>query len=222
MLAELAYDGPDPLTQDLEAFDRFWDRKRVAEALVKLDTAVQARAVAQLAGDLRDLGSPRSYEAALLLPRLEGGKPALVSSLLDFIRDGDDTRRRIAMILLEPIAPRAEAPAVLRAITAPGAERKINLSGRLRWWEAAGARQGDPGFQRFVRGTERTETTLIEPGARVLKAIGEEVERRSIGELIATVREPGTDRQTSLLRDHRPGRARPRRLSRRSRSSRPR
>ncbi len=195
LLAELAYDGPDPQTQELEAFDRFWDRKKVAEALAKLDTAAQARAVAQLAGDLSDLGSPRSYEAALLLPRLKGGKPALAASLLDFISDGDDTSRRIAMILLEPIAAPAEAPAVLRAITAPGAGRKVNLSGRLRWWESAGARQGDPGFQRFVRGTERTETTLIEPGARVLKAMGEEVERRSIGELIATVREPGADPQ---------------------------
>ena len=42
--------------------------------------------------DLRNLGSPRSYEAALLLPRLGGGAAAARSILLDFLRDGDDIR----------------------------------------------------------------------------------------------------------------------------------
>jgi hypothetical protein len=191
LLAALADDRRDPRTDELEAFSLFWDRKRAVEALAKQGPAAQEKAVAQLAGDLRDLGSPRSHEAALLLPRLRGGTATVVSILLDFIRDGDDTRRRIAMILLGPIAGTAEAPTVLRAITAPGAQRKINLSGRLHWWESVGARQGDQGFRRFVQGTARTETSLIEPGVQALKAMGAQVERQAIGELIATVREPG-------------------------------
>jgi len=94
-----------------------------------------------------------------------------------------------------PIAGSAEASTVLRAITAPGAERKINLRGRLQWWESVGAREGDRGFQRFVQGTARGETTLVEPGVEALKVMGAQVERRAIGELIATVREPGAGTQ---------------------------
>ena len=193
LLAVLANYRIDPRTRELEAYRQLADRQRAVEALARLDGAAQARAVAQLAGDLRDLGSPRSYEAALLLPRLGGGASTLVSILLDFIRDGDDTRRLIAMILLEPIARPADAPTVLRAITAPGAERRIDLSGRLHWWEVVGRWLGGPGFQRFCQGTRRTETSLIGPGVRVLKAMGTQVERWAIGELIATVRQPGAD-----------------------------
>lgn len=191
LLAMLADDRRDPRGDELEAFSLFEDRKRAVEALAKQSPAVQEKAVAQLAGDIRDLGSLRSYEAALLMPRLQGGTAAVVSILLDFIRDGDDTRRRIAMILLGPVASPAEAPAVMRAITAPAAERTINLSGRLSWWESVAARAGGQRFQQFMHGTARTETSLIEPGVQTLKAIGVEVERRAIGDLIAIVREPG-------------------------------
>jgi HEAT repeat protein len=188
-------EGAQRAQLELESFSLFHDRKRAVEALAKQGPAAQEKAVAQLAGDLRDLGSPRSYEAALLLPRLRGGTATLASILLDFIRDGDDTRRRIAMILLGPTAGPAEATTVLRAITAPGAERKINLRGRLRWWESVGAREGSQEFQRFVQGYARGETTLIEPGVQALKVMGEQVERRAIGELIATLREPGAGPQ---------------------------
>ena len=80
------------------------------EALAKLDRAAQARAVAQLADDLRDLGSSRSYEASLLLPRLANGTDAAVAVLRDQVRDGDEIKRAIAMILLEPFGEPA-APA---------------------------------------------------------------------------------------------------------------
>ena len=200
LLAVLAYDPVDLSAQEQEGFTKFRDRKRAAETLAKLDPAAQQRAIAQLSGDLRDLGSPRSYEAALLLPALRGGTSTVVSTLLEFIREGDDTSRRIAMILLEPIAGPAQASAVLRAITQPGAEGKINLLGRLSWWESVGAVEGGPGFRRLIKGTMRTETSLIEPGVMVLKAIGAQVERRAIGELIATVQQPGVDAVIFLAR----------------------
>jgi HEAT repeat protein len=81
----------------------------------------------------------------------------------------------------------------LRAITAPGADRKIDLRNQLHWRESLGQRQGDPGFQQFVREIQMGRTSLIEPGVRALKAMGAQVERWAIGELIATVREPGAD-----------------------------
>jgi HEAT repeat protein len=193
LLAVLADGRDDPHPAEPQGFNRFWDHKRATDALATLDPAAQERAVAQLAGDLRDLGSPRSYEAALLMPRLDGGKAKAVSILLDFIRDGDDTARRIAMILLQPIAEPAEARVVLRAITAPGADRKIDLRGRLGWWEWVGANLGYAGFRRFLQGTSRGETTLIEPGVRAIEEMGPQIERRAIDDLIAMVRQPGAD-----------------------------
>ena len=184
----------DPRTQEPDAYGPFWDRQRAVQALARLDRAAQERAVAALARDLRDLGSPRSFEAALLLPRLEGGTATAASILRDLARGGDETRCRIAMILLEPIGEAAAplAPDVMRVITGPGADRKINLRGRLDWWESLVGREG-PGFRRFVEGTARGETTAIAPGVRALRAMGASVERRAIPDLIAMVRQPGGD-----------------------------
>ena len=90
----LADERFDRVSEWPEALGEFRDRQRVAEVLAKLDRAAQERAVAQLARDLRNLGSDRSYEAALLLPRLGGGRATARSILLDFLRDGDDIRQR--------------------------------------------------------------------------------------------------------------------------------
>ena len=193
LLEVLTDDRLEPDTREVEALNRFTDRNRAAVALAKLDPPAQESAAEQLAGDLYDLGSLRSYEAALLLHHL-GARPATVGTTLQgFIRDGDEARRRIAMTFLGPFAGPAEAPAVLRAITAPGADRKIDLRGQLHWRESLGQREGDPGFQQFVREIQRRQTSLIEPGVRALKAMGAQVERRAIGQLIAMVREPGAD-----------------------------
>ena len=116
LLAVIADERFDRNSEPREALVEFRDRKRAVEALAKLDRAAQEKAVEHLARDLRDLGSRRSHEAALLLPRLGDGAAAARSILLDFLRDGDDIQRRIAMILLEPIARPAEFPAVWRAI----------------------------------------------------------------------------------------------------------
>ena len=59
-----------------------------------------------------------------------------------------------------------------------GADRKIDLRGQLHWRESLGQREGDPGFQQFVREIQRRQTSLIEPGVRALKAIGD---RSSVG-----------------------------------------
>src|SRR5262245_12276360 len=56
-------------------------RKQAADALSKLDRAAQDKAVARLAVDLRDLGSPRSFEAATLLPLIVDGIPAAAAVL---------------------------------------------------------------------------------------------------------------------------------------------
>ena len=185
LLAVLADERYDRHSEWPEALGEFRDRQRVAEALAKLDRAAQERAVAQLARELRGLGSPRSYEAALLLPRLGGGAATAVSILLDFLRDGDDIHRRMAMILLEPIAGPAEFPAVWRAITAPGALRQVNLRDRMNWYEWL--RRG-PGWIAFSPEIGRGDTSLIAFGVRTLKAMGMSIRRRSIRELMDMLR----------------------------------
>jgi HEAT repeat protein len=195
LLAALAVDRFDPHTEKDAAFDEFHERKQAVDALAKLDRTAQERAVAQLAGDLRDLGSPRSYEAAALLLRLQGGRSTLMSILLDFLRDGDDLRRRIAMSVLEPIVGPAEAPAVLRAIITPGADRKLAV--KLIWWESVRERPHG-GLMLCMLDCD---TSLIELGVRELKGMGVSVEHRSIHDLIAIVREPDVnlDRRRSAI-----------------------
>jgi HEAT repeat protein len=190
LLAVLADERYDRHSESCEALGEFGDRKRVAEVLAKLDRAAQEKAVAQLARDLRNLGSPRSYEAALLLPRLGGGAAAARSILLDFLRDGDDIRRRMAMILLGSIAEPAEFPAVWRAITAPGADRQVKLGDCMYWWEAL---QRGPGWIAFGAEIGRGDTSLIAFGVRTLKAMGVSIQRRSIRELMTILREPDGD-----------------------------
>jgi HEAT repeat protein len=183
LLAALAVDRFDPHTQMFEAYEEFFECRKAADALAKLDRAARERAFAQLAGDLRGLGSPRSYEAAALLLRLPDGRSTLVSSLLDSVRDGDDLSRRIAMMILWPIAEPAEAPAVLRAITSPGAERKIRP--KLIWCESV--------HRGLMLGMAESDWSLIELGVRALKGMGVSAEHRSIHDLIAMVREPDGD-----------------------------
>jgi HEAT repeat protein len=110
LLAVLADYRSDPLHQDIAGYDQFANRKQAVEALAKLDRVAQAKAVAQLAHDLRDLGSPRSYEASWLLPQLANGTDAAVAVLRDQVHDGDEIKRAIALIMLEPIGEPA-APA---------------------------------------------------------------------------------------------------------------
>jgi HEAT repeat protein len=195
LLAALAVDRFDPDTEKFAAYEEFSERTQAVHALAKLNRAVQEQAAAQLAGDLRDLGSPRSYEAAALLLRLQGGRSTLVSILLDTLRDGDDIRRWIAMSVLEPIAGPAEAPAVLRAIITPGADRKMAV--KLIWWETVRERPHG-GFMLCMMDRD---TSLIELGVQELTGMGVSVEQRSIHDLIAIVREPdgNLDRRRSAI-----------------------
>jgi hypothetical protein len=191
LLAVLADERFDRHSEWQEALVEFGVRQGAVAALAKLDRAAQERAVAQLARELRDLGSPRSYEAALLLPRLGGGADAARSILLDFIRDGDDIPRRMAMVLLATMAEPADAPVVWRAMTAPGAEGGADMRDRMNWWEAL---QIGPGCIAFCPKIGRTVPSgLIPLGVRTLKAMGASMERRSIREFIAMLREPDGD-----------------------------
>ncbi len=189
LLAVLADERFDRQSEWPEALGEFRDRQRVADVLAKLDRTAQARAVAQLARDLRGLGSPRSYEAALLLPRLRNGRAVARSILLDFLRDGDHIRRGIAMNLLEPIAEPVDAPAVLRAITAPGADGMVEQR-LLHWWLWLREYQRRPGT---IAKIFRDDTSLIASGVRALKGLGASVERRSVHDLVAMLQEPNGD-----------------------------
>ena len=71
------------------------------------------------------------------------------------------------MILLEPIAGPAEFPAVWRAITAPGADRQVNVRDRMNWWEAL---QKEPGYIAISFEINCGDTSLIAFGVRTLKA----------------------------------------------------
>lgn len=187
LLAAMADDRFDPAIDRWEALGEFHERRQVVDALARLDRAARERAEAQLAVELRGLGSARSYEAEVLLGRLPGGTSTVVSILRDVLRDGDDLRRRIAMIMLGPIAGPAEIPAVIRAMTAPGAERPINLN--LDWWDSVGGR-GRGGYRISIGEGHRS---LIEFGVQTLKAMGASVERRSIREFMAMARKPDGD-----------------------------
>jgi hypothetical protein len=94
------------------------------------------------------------------------------------------------LILLEPIAGPAGFPAVLRAITAPGAERQVNLRDRMNWWEAL---QRGPGSIAFSPEIGRGDTSLIALGVRTLKAMGVSIQRRSLREPMDMLREPDGD-----------------------------
>jgi HEAT repeat protein len=187
LLATLAVNRFGPHATLSEAHDELRERMQVVDALAKLDRAAREKAEAQLARDLRDLGSPRSYEAAVLLPRLPGGRSTLVSILLESLRDGDGLRRRIAMLMLQPMAGPTEAPAVLRAITSPGAERKMRLNPF--WWKSI-----REGRVYLGVGSYTEDRSLIELGHWALQAMGASVEWRSIHDLVVTLREPDGNR----------------------------
>ena len=210
LLEVLTDDRLEPDTREVEALNRFTDRNRAAVALAKLDPPAQESAAEQLAGDLYDLGSLRSYEAALLLHHL-GARPATVGTTLQgFIRDGDEARRRIAMTFLGPFAGPAEAPAVLRAITRrrrpkDRPARPTALEGVAR---PAGGGPGIPAVRPGDTATpdvaHRARRPSVEGDGRTGRASGHRpVDRDGPG---AGCRPP-----SSLLRDHRPGRVRPRR-----------
>jgi HEAT repeat protein len=190
LLAVLADERFNRNNECWEALGEFRDRERVADILAKLDRAAQEKAIEQLARDLRGLGSPRSYEAMLLLPRLAGGAASARSILLGFLDDGDEIRRRMAMVLLAKMAEPTDAPAVWRAITAPGADRQVNLRDRMNWWEAL---QRGPGWIAFSAEIGRGDTSLIAFSVQTLKAMGVSIQRRSIRELMAMLREPDGD-----------------------------
>jgi HEAT repeat protein len=196
LLAVLADDRFDPRRQDIAGYDQFEARKRAVEALAKRDRAAQARAVGQLAGDLRDVGSPRSYEAALLLPRLEGGTPAAAAVLRDEVRDDDEVKRFIALVLLVSLGEQAAsaAPALLRVIAERDADRNIHLFLPMSWWNSLIGREAhDPSHRRFINSMQLGSTSAIALSVRALESMGEAVERRAVRELIAMVREPAQD-----------------------------
>ena len=138
LLAVLADYRLDPRKEQVQVYDQYEDRKRAVIAIATLDRAAQAKAVAQLANDLRDVGSPRSSEASLLLPRLANGADAAVAILRDRVRDPDEIQRALAIILLTTFGERAAsaAPTLLPVITEPDADRRIQLHFRLGWWRS--------------------------------------------------------------------------------------
>jgi HEAT repeat protein len=178
------------------AADRFDLRKPAAEALAKLDRGTQERAVARLLGDLRDLGSSRSFEASTLLPLLPDGTTTAVATLVDQARGGDEVRRLIALFLLgqygELAAP--AAPALMRIITERDADRRINLGLQMYWWKSFRARGGHDQFQRrFPNPNTPGETSAVALCVRALIAMGGAISQRAIGELLAVVRDPDAD-----------------------------
>jgi HEAT repeat protein len=192
----------DPRVVDIEARGQLSARHGAAEALARLDRPARERAVARLVADLRDVGSPRSYEAVALLQRFEGGKALVVSILRDRIRDGDDNRQRIAMFILgyfgEAAAP--AAPEVLRAITGPGADHRDNLLGHLKWWSEVAYHEQIRANARSERAWESVppyrfdlQISRVDIGVGVLKVMGAAAEHGAIGELIAMARDPGVD-----------------------------
>jgi HEAT repeat protein len=186
----------DPRVVGLVARGQYADRKRVAEALARLDRLARERAATLLTADLRDVGSPRSFEAAVLLRRFDGGTALVVSILRDRIGGGDQIQRRIAMILLEQFGKEAvsAAPDVLRGITDPGADSKVPLGNRLDWWWDVGRGEEWRGeFRHVSLEAPDGRTSAMKLGVRALKAMGSQVKHGAIGELIAIVREPGAD-----------------------------
>jgi HEAT repeat protein len=196
LIAVLADYRIDPRHKDFEGYRQFEARKRAVEAIAKLNGAARARAVAQLAGDIRDVGSPRSYEAALLLPRLEGGTSAAAAVLRDKVRDDDEVRRFIALVLLVSFGEGAEpaAPALMQVIAERDADRRIHLFLQMGWWNwLIGREAHDPSHRRFINSMQLGQTDAIALSVRALRSMGEAVERRSIRELIALVQDPAQD-----------------------------
>ena len=192
---------------DDDRFDyfHFETRKRAVNALAKLDHAAQARAVERLADDLRDVGSLhdlqdegslRPMAASLLLPRLANGADAAVAILRDQVRDHDEIKRAIALILLESFGERGTpaAPTLLQVITERDADRGINPAFPMSWWQSFSAGEAnDPSHPRFLELPPVGETSAIALCVRSLRAMGEPVERRSIRELIAVIQDSDQD-----------------------------
>jgi HEAT repeat protein len=190
----------DPARPDVAAalldvldYERFETRKQAADALAKLDRRVQEKAVARLVGELRDLGSSRSFEASQLLPMLADGTPTAVATLLDRARGGDEIHRLIALFLLAQYGELATpaAPGLLRIIAERDTDRRIHLGLQMYWWKSFGARGAESHFRRrFPDPNAPGETSLVALGVRALEAMGGAVEQRAIRELIAVIRDP--------------------------------
>ncbi len=189
LLAVVAADRPSSDRRNLE--EPFDERKRAVDALARLDRPAQERAVAMLATDLRELGTPRSYEAVALLPRLDGGTAIAVSALAEHVRDGDDVRRSIALVLLrwigEPAAP--SAPTILRVIEAQDNDRAVHIGLlRMSWWLAVSRWVAAKPI--VIGPAVEGRPSVIALGVKAIKAMGNSVERAAIRDLIAFVQDP--------------------------------
>jgi HEAT repeat protein len=186
----------NPSNQGFVDHFQFEIRRQAVNALARLDRAAQARAVERLADDLRDVGSLRSIEASLLLPRLANGADAAVAVLRDQVRDDDKIKRAIALILLESFGERAApaAPTVLQVMTERDADRRISPAFPMGWWDVLSGRgTNDPSLPRFLSPLPVGETSASSLCVRALKAMGEPVERRAIRELIGVLQDPDRD-----------------------------
>ncbi len=191
LLAVVAADRPSTYPYDRRNLEEpFDERKRAVDALARLDRPMQDRAVAMLAADVRELGTPRSYEAVALLTRLDGGTAAAVSALTGHVRDGDDIRRSIALVLLhwigEPAA--SAAPTILRVIETQDNDRVVPINSRMSWWVAVSS--WITARSMVIGPAVEGRSSVIVLGVKALRGMGKPVERESICELIAVVQDP--------------------------------
>ncbi|MHB1560030.1 MAG: HEAT repeat domain-containing protein [Isosphaeraceae bacterium] len=191
LLAVVAADRPSNYPQDRRNLEEpFDERKRAVDALARLDRPVQDRAVAMLAADLRELGTPRSYEVVALLSRLDGGTALAVSALAEHLRDGDDVHRSIALVLLhwigEPAAP--SAPTILRVLKAQDNDRTVPINVRMSWWHTVS--QWMNGKPMVIGPVVEGRSSVIALGVKALRAMGRPVEQAAIRDLIAVVQDP--------------------------------
>src|SRR5262249_24794151 len=74
------------------------------------------------------------------------------------------------------------------------ADRNVHLGFRMTWWGSLCQREAnDPSRPRFFNPVALRPSSAIEMCVRALKSMGEPIERRTLGELIAIARDPAQD-----------------------------
>ena len=118
-----------------------------------------------------------------------------IEALLDKIRNGDETTRLVALLLLRPFGELASpaTPTLIHLLTERDANREITLMSRS-YWKDSDVIAGNAEFRRqFPQVTDPGKTSAIAQSVRVLGVIGAAAERQAIRHLVEFLRGPSTD-----------------------------
>jgi HEAT repeat protein len=177
-------------------------RLSAAQGLARLDHTAREEAVARLTDDFRNLRSPRSCEAVLLLREFVFDAQTALAALLDRIRYGDETSRLIGLFLLSQFGEMATptVPTLIQVMTERDTDRKVLFHLGSLWWRPDNQGGRPSQVQRLIDDPKTpNQTSVTAMCVRVLGVIGAAAEQQAIHHLIEVLQGTDEDRTRSAI-----------------------